>query len=241
MHFTVITLFPDMFPGPLGHSLTGRALKEELWSLDVLPLRDFGIGKHKKVDDTPYGGGAGMVLRADVVDAALQAALQKHPEAQIIYFSPRGKAMDQPLLSSLASAPSPTSYILLCGRFEAIDERITDKYQPIEVSLGDFVMTGGELAAMALMDASVRLLPDVIGEAESLEQESFGLSQDYACLLEYPHYTAPPDWEGRTVPETLLSGHHSKISAWRKAQAEAVTKARRPDLWKKYTADRLKD
>ena len=231
-HATILTLYPEMFPGPLGASLIGRALEEGKWKLDTINMRDFGIGKHQMVDDTPYGGGAGMVLRADVVDAAIQESLKHSPDAQLVYLTPRGKRFDQPMACELIKQP----LTLLCGRFESVDERVIDKYQPFEVSLGDFVMTGGEIAAMAMLDACVRLLPDVIGEPESLEQESFGLSKDYACLLEHPHYTKPPIWEDRNVPEALLSGHHSRIEQWRLKQSEALTKARRSDLWERYTA-----
>jgi tRNA (guanine37-N1)-methyltransferase len=183
------------------------------------------------VDDTPYGGGAGMVLRADVMDAAIQKGLESHPESKLIYFSPRGVPFNQPLAKQLSQEES---LLMICGRFEAVDERVIDKYQPLEISLGDFVMTGGEYAAMAVLDAAIRLLPGVIGEAESLEQESFGMAEDYALLLEHPHYTRPPVWEERPVPEVLLSGNHGEINAWRKRLSEEFTKARRPDLWKRY-------
>lgn len=239
-HATVLTLFPDMFPGPLGHSLIGKALTGGVWSLDVMQIRDFGLGKHQVVDDSPYGGGAGMVMLAEVLDAAIAEALRRTPNAQLIYFSPRGERMSQPLCAQLAGLspsslpPHPSSLILLCGRYEAIDERIIEKYQPLEVSLGDFVMTGGELAAMALLDACVRLLPGVVGEPESLASESFGMNEDYALLLEHPHYSRPPTWEGMAVPEVLLSGHHAKVERWRLEQSEHITKARRPDLWERY-------
>lgn len=255
---TVITLFPEMFPGPLSYSLIGRALEEERFTLNTINLRDYGLGKHRQVDDTPYGGGSGLVLRPDVVSGALTAAFENNPDALLIHFSPRGIPLTQPLIAELAGTHAPhislvdkataderriaersesqrRPLILLCGRFEAVDERILNHYQPLEISLGDFVMTGGELAAMALIDATVRLLDGVIGDAESLSQESFGMSEDYACLLEYPHYTKPPEWKGKNVPEALLSGHHAQIEAWRKQQAEQVTKARRPDLWERYT------
>ena len=256
LSITLVTLFPEMFPGPLGNSLIGRALEEGKWTLDTINIRDFGHGKHRQVDDTPYGGGAGMVMRADVVAGALTAAFEAHPDALLIHFSPRGQAITQPLLAQLARGEAPHTpnatdiedrrtaerapeaglrpLILLCGRFEAIDERILEHYQPLELSLGDFVMTGGELAAMALIDATVRLLPGVVGDADSLGEESFGMSEDYACLLEYPHYTKPPVWSGKNVPKPLLSGHHAEIEAWRKQQAEEVTKARRADLWERY-------
>jgi len=229
---TVLTLFPEMFPGPLGFSLIGQALKDGVWSLNVIDIRDFGIGKHAKVDDTPYGGGAGMVLKPDVLDATITAAFAAQPNSRLIYLSPRGQSFDQPMARELVTAPA----IFLCGRFEGIDERIIDKYKPLEVSIGDFVMTGGELAAMAMMDSCVRLIDGVIGESESLAEESFGLSKDYACLLEHPHYTKPPVWEGMQVPDVLLSGDHAKINRWRFEQAQQVTKARRPDLWERFLA-----
>lgn len=240
LHITVITLFPELFPGVLGASLTGRALEEGKWSLNTINIRDYGIGKHAQVDDTPSGGGAGMVLRADVVSEAIDAAIEKTKDSYtLIHLTPRGKTITQPLIHELSQKPSTTNagehhLIFLCGRFEAIDERIFEHYQPLELSLGDFVMTGGELAAMAVIDATVRLLPGVVGDEESLGEESFGLSKDYACLLEYPHYSKPPIWRGLAVPEVLTSGHHQKIDQWRKAQAEEITKRRRPDVWKRY-------
>ena len=227
---TIVTLFPEMFPGPLAHSLAGKALQEKRWELNLVNLRDYGIGKHQMVDDTPYGGGAGMVIRPDVVDGALTAALEEQPGSRVIYFSPRGGPITQPLLAELATQ----QLILLCGRYEAIDDRVLAKYLPLELSLGDYVLSGGEIPAMALLDGIIRLLPGVIGDEESLGEESFGLSEDYAGLLEYPHYTKPPVWEGQNVPEVLLSGDHGKVAAWRKAQAEAETELRRPDLWKAY-------
>lgn len=251
----VITLFPEMFPGPLAHSLIGTALEQKIWTLQCINLREFGVGKHRNVDDTPYGGGAGMVLRADVVDAAITAARTALPDATLIYLTPRGKPFNQTLACELVgytteaqerdAALNPphhtdqqpearTQLIFLCGRFEAVDERVIQKHQPLEISLGDFVMTGGELAAMAIIDACVRLLPDVIGDAGSLSEESFGLSDDYSLLLEHPHYTRPPEWENMSVPDVLTCGDHAKIAAWRKAQAQAITQARRPDLWEKY-------
>ena len=368
LHATILTLFPEMFPGPLAHSLIGKALQTGIWSLDTLNIREFGLGRHQVVDDSPYGGGAGMVMLAEVIDAAINEAKRQHPDATLIYFTPRGQRITQRLCCELigCGSPHPTlspgrgfdsepeltpiarklrqnqtgvemllwgklrnrqlhgikfrrqhpvagfvadffceeanlvieldggqhnqpeaiakdtartqtleaagfhvlrflnneivenlegvlttiaekalslgrglgegprSFILLCGRYEAIDERIIEKHQPLEVSLGDFVMTGGELAAMALLDACVRLLPGVIGEPESLAQESFGLSEDYALLLEHPHYSKPPIWEGIAVPEALLSGHHANIERWRLEQSEQMTKARRPDLWDSY-------
>lgn len=222
---TLITLMPEMYPGPLGHSLIGDALAQGLWKLNLIHLRDFGIGAHQKVDDSPFGGGAGMVLKPDVADAAIMAAREQAPDAELIHFSPRGERMTQPLLRELSSK----NLILFCGRYEALDERVLEKHQPREVSLGDFVLTGGDIPAMALIEGCVRLLPGVVGKHESLGEESFG-DGDYAQLLEYPHYTKPALWEGRAVPEVLTSGHHANVAKWRRAQAEAITKARRPDL-----------
>lgn len=228
----VLTLFPDMFPGPLGYSLTGRALQEKRWSLVATDIRDFGIGKHRQVDDTPYGGGAGMVMRADVLGPAIEAAQAQYPEARLLCMSPRGTPLTQQLAMRLSSETS--GLIIICGRFEGIDERIFTAYQPLEVSIGDVVLTGGELAAMALLDSCVRLLPGVIGQQESLQTESFGLNPDYADLLEHPHYTKPGIWRDFSVPEVLTNGHHQHIETWRKSQAEAITQARRPDLWRAY-------
>lgn len=218
----VLTLFPEAFPGILGLSLTGRALAERKWQLGITPLRDHGIGKHRNVDDTPAGGGAGMVIRADVVASALAAAPQPGP---LIYVSPRGRRFDQAMARDLAAGPGAT---FLCGRFEGVDQRALDHFDFMEVSLGDFVITGGELAAQAMIDASVRLLPGVLGNAESTEEESHSNG-----LLEHPHYTRPAEWEGRAIPEVLLSGHHGEIAKWRQAQSEALTQERRPDLWEK--------
>jgi len=223
---TVITLFPEMFPGPLGISLVGQALRDGLWSLDTVNIRDFGIDKHQSVDDTPFGGGPGMVMRADVVDAAIEAALAKAPSLPLVVTSPRGRPLDQARVRELAEGPGIT---VLCGRFEGIDQRVIDQRRLEEISIGDFVLSGGEPAAIALLDACVRLLPGAIGKSESLEEESFETG-----LLEYPHYTRPQSWNGLDVPEILLSGHHERIRAWRLAQAEAVTERRRPDLWQHY-------
>ena len=222
---SVITLMPEMYPGPLGCSLIGDALARGVWNLSLVNLRDFGIGPHQKVDDSPAGGGAGMVLKPEVVDAAIIKAKAANPTAQLIHFSPRGEVMTQALLRELIATP----LILLCGRYEAVDERVLEKHQPREVSLGDFVLTGGDIPAMALIDGCVRLLPSVVGKEASLGEESFG-DGAYANLLEYPHYTKPAVWEGRAIPEVLLSGHHKNIDAWRLEQAKAITKLRRPDL-----------
>ena len=223
----VITLFPEAFPGVLGLSLTGKALKQGLWQLHTHDLRRFGIGKHRNVDDTPAGGGVGMVLRADVVGPAIDAAMRSaRGHWPLIYLSPRGRPMDQTLVQSLARADGVT---LICGRVEGLDERVIDHYGIQEVSLGDFVMTGGEIAAQALIDAAVRLIPGVLGNAASTEEESFS-----SGLLEHPQYTRPTEWQGRAIPDILMSGNHQKIAAWRRAQSEALTRTRRPDLWARY-------
>ena len=230
----VLTLLPDAFPGILGDSLLGRALKEHLWQLQVTDLRRFGEGKHRNVDDTPAGGGAGMVLRADVLEKALREVRSgARGNMPLIYLSPRGRPMTQSLMQKLSQADGVT---LLCGRFEGIDERVIEHFDMIEVSLGDFVMTGGEIAAMALIDATVRLIPCVLGNQASTEEESFSDG-----LLEHPHYTKPADWHGRTIPDVLLSGHHAKIADWRREQAERLTKERRPDLWRAYCAQHGRD
>ena len=223
----IITLFPEVFPGVLGASLTGKALQEGLWQLETIDLRPFGEGRHRNVDDTPAGGGAGMVLRADVVDAALQqAARGTGADWPVIYLSPRGKPMTQVMAESLSQGPGMT---LLCGRFEGVDERVLEEHNIQEVSLGDFVLTGGEIAAQALIDATVRLIPRVLGNQASAEEESFSDG-----LLEHPQYTRPSVWNGREIPEVLLSGHHAKITDWRRGMAERLTKERRPDLWRAY-------
>ena len=220
----VITLFPEAFPGVLGESLTGKALKEGKWTLDTTDLRRFGEGKHRNVDDTPAGGGAGMVLRADVMGRAIEEATAGAPAARpILYLSPRGTPFSQGMAKSLAREPGVT---LICGRFEGLDERVIDHFRIQEVSLGDFVLTGGEIAAQALIDATVRLLPGVLGNAASIEDESFS-----SGLLEHPQYTRPAEWQGRKIPDVLMSGNHGEIATWRQAQSEALTKARRPDLW----------
>ena len=221
----VLTLFPEMFPGPLGLSLAGKALEQGRWRLEALDIRSFATDKHRTVDDTPFGGGPGMVMRPDVVDAALEAATRDGLKPAI-YLTPRGKRLDQALVQELAAGPG---MVVLCGRYEGLDERVIEARNLIEVSLGDFVLSGGEPAAIALIDACVRLLPGVMGAEATLEEESFERG-----LLEYPHYTRPADWQGRMVPEVLLSGHHEKIKAWRLSQAEAATKSRRPDLWAAY-------
>jgi tRNA (guanine37-N1)-methyltransferase len=227
----VITLVPGAWPGVLGESLTGRALQEGLWSLRVIDLRQHGEGRHRNVDDTPAGGGAGMVLRADVCARALEDALARaRPGTPRLLMSPRGRRLDQPMARDLAAGPGA---ILLCGRFEGVDERVIEGFGLEEVSLGDFVLTGGDIAAQALIDAAVRLMPRVLGNQRSAEEESFS-----SGLLEFPQYTKPALWEGRAVPEVLLSGNHAAIDSWRRAEAERLTKERRPDLWRAYCESR---
>jgi tRNA (guanine37-N1)-methyltransferase len=222
---TVLTIFPEMLPGPLACSLAGKALKNGVWLLDVVDIRDFATDRHRSVDDAPFGGGPGMVLRPDVLDAAITGAGGVGP---LINLSPRGKPLDQARVRELAAGPGVR---LICSRFEGVDERVLEENAVEEISLGDFVLSGGEPAAIALIDACVRLLPGVIGTAEALTEESFTQG-----LLEYPHYTRPAVWHGRPVPDTLVSGDHGRVRAWRRAQAELLTRQRRPDLWERYCA-----
>lgn len=223
----VLTLFPEMFPGPLGLSLAGKALERGDWALQAIDIRGFATDKHRTVDDTPFGGGPGMVMRPDVVDAALaHVAGDGETAGPAIYLTPRGQVLTQDLVKRLSAGPG---LVVLCGRYEGLDERVIEARGLMEVSLGDFVLSGGEPAALALIDACVRLLPGVMGAEETLEEESFE-----AGLLEYPHYTRPADWCGRQVPDVLMSGHHEKIRAWRKLKAEETTRLRRPDLWAVY-------
>ena len=226
----VLTLFPQMFPGPLGVSLAGQGLSDGLWSLETVDLRDHGIDRHATVDDAPFGGGPGMVMRPDVADAALAAARDGAEDLPTLVTSPRGTPLNQARVRKLAAGPG---VIILCGRFEGIDQRVIEANDLEEVSVGDIVLSGGEPAVLTLLDACVRLLFGVMGRAESAEEESFETG-----LLEYPHYTRPQDWKGRLVPDVLLSGHHENIRLWRRAQAEAVTKERRPDLWATYAQDK---
>ncbi len=233
----IVTLFPEVFPGILGASLTGKALKDGLWQMETIGLRPYGEGRHRNVDDTPVGGGAGMVLRPDVLAKTLDQAARGTPRNAarwpVLAMSPRGKPFDQAMAQRLSRAEGLT---LLCGRFEGYDQRVLDAYGVEEVSIGDFVLTGGEIAATALIDATVRLIPRVLGNQASVEEESFSTG-----LLEHPQYTKPVDWNGRKVPEILLSGHHANIAAWRQVQAERLTKERRPDLWRAYCETHGKD
>ena len=219
---TVLTLFPEMFPGPLRLALAGRSLAAGRWSLGTINIRDYATDRHHTVDDTPFGGGPGMVLRPDVVSAAVAAAADGRP---LVFLTPRGRPLTHSAMRRYAAA---TGLVLLCGRYEGVDQRAIDQWQMEEVSIGDYVLAGGELAAMVVLDATVRLLPGVMGAAESAAEESFA-----SGLLEYPHYTRPAEWQGRRVPAVLLSGHHAEIAAWRRAEAERVTRERRPDLWRR--------
>ena len=226
-HASVLTLFPEMFPGPLGLSLAGRGLERGLWRLDAVDIRGFADDRHRSVDDTPFGGGAGMVMRPDVVARALDAAAEG-PARPVLYLSARGVPLTQRRVEQLADGPG---VVVLCGRFEGVDQRVVEARALEEVSLGDVVLSGGEPAAIALLDACVRLLPGVLGRPASLDEESFA-----GDLLEYPHYTRPQVWEGHAVPDVLLSGHHERIRKWRRQQAELATRARRPDLWARHLA-----
>jgi tRNA (guanine37-N1)-methyltransferase len=223
---TVLTLFPELLPGPLSASLTGTALEQGLWSLETLNIRHFGIGRHRAVDDAPAGGGAGMVLRADVLAAAVDAVRKPGDRRPLIYLSPRGKPLTQQRVKELSSGPG---VVLVCGRFEGVDERVIGARGMEEISVGDFVLSGGEIPAMAILEACIRLLPGVMGSAASAIEESFEQG-----LLEYPHYTRPRLFEGKEIPAVLASGNHAEIAAWRRQQAELLTRQRRPDLWTLY-------
>ncbi|WP_022686638.1 tRNA (guanosine(37)-N1)-methyltransferase TrmD [Sphingomonas phyllosphaerae] len=227
-HATILTLYPEMFPGPLGTSLAGRALGEGRWALDAVNIRDFTTDRHRTVDDTPAGGGAGMVLRADVLARAVDAHADGRP---LLAMTPRGRPLTQARVRDLASGPGA---VILCGRFEGFDERLLEARGIEEVSIGDYILSGGEMATLVLLDACVRLLPGVMGAASSGVEESFE-----SGLLEYPHYTRPVEWEGRTIPQVLRSGDHAKIAAWRQRQAEIDTRLRRPDLWERHEGARV--
>jgi tRNA (guanine37-N1)-methyltransferase len=228
----ILTLYPEMFPGPLGVSLAGRALEEGIWSCVPIHIRDFATDKHRTVDDTPAGGGAGMVLKPNILAAAIDHAHAAGPDAPILAMTPRGKPITQARIRQLAAGPGVT---IICGRFEGFDERLFDAHPEIEqISMGDIILSGGEIGALMLLDACIRLLPGVMGAASSGDDESFEQG-----LLEYPHYTRPVEWEGRTIPEVLRSGDHAKIAAWRKQRAEEDTRLRRPDLWERYNDARV--
>lgn len=225
----VLTLFPDMFPGPLGSSLAGKALEKGLWDLDVINIRDFAEDKHRTVDDTPAGGGPGMVMRADVLGRAIDhTRSETSSTAPVFYLSPRGRVFDQKMAARFAKLET---LILICGRFEGVDERVLESREIEEISIGDFILSGGEPAALVVLDSVIRLLPGVMGDTASMAEESFN-----AGLLEYPQYTRPQVWEDKEIPEVLTSGHHEKIKAWKLEMSENLTRQRRPDLWKKYVA-----
>jgi len=222
---SILTLFPDMFPGPLGQSLAGRALEHSIWSLDTHDIRAHATDRHRTVDDTPFGGGPGMVMRPDVVTTAIRSVADGRP---LVYLTPRGQTLTQSRAQTLAAGPG---IILLCGRYEGIDQRAIEASNAEEISVGDYILSGGELPAMVLLDTIIRLLPGTMGAADSATEESFSNN-----LLEYPHYTRPAEWCGRKIPEILLSGNHAAIAAWRQAQSEAITRQRRPDLWAAHAA-----
>ncbi|MBB4152969.1 tRNA (guanine37-N1)-methyltransferase [Sphingomonas jinjuensis] len=226
---TILTLYPEMFPGPLGVSLAGRALRDGRWACETVQIRDFATDRHRTVDDTPAGGGVGMVLRADIIAAAVDAVADERP---VIAMTPRGAPLTQDRVRALAAGPGVT---VLCGRFEGFDQRLFEARAIEEVSIGDYVLSGGEMGALVLLDACIRLLPGVMGAASSGDEESFE-----SGLLEYPHYTRPVTWEGRTIPEVLRSGDHARIAAWRQAMAETDTRLRRPDLWERHEGARVK-
>jgi tRNA (guanine37-N1)-methyltransferase len=230
MNFKILTLFPELFPGPLGASITGSALAKKLWSFEAINIRDYAKDERKTVDDTPYGGGAGMVLRADVIAEAIE---NSKPSKKIIYLSPRGKIFNQKTARQLSQEKEIT---ILCGRYEGVDQRVLDEFAIEEISIGDYILSGGEIAAYVFIDAILRNLPGVLGADESLLEESFGSAKnsEFENLLEYPHFTKPAIWRGCEVPPVLLSGHHKKINEWRKEQSVNLTKKNRPDLYKKF-------
>ncbi|MES2961695.1 MAG: tRNA (guanosine(37)-N1)-methyltransferase TrmD [Pseudomonadota bacterium] len=231
INFKILTLFPELFPGPLAASVTGAALEKKLWSLEAINIRDFAKDERKTVDDTPYGGGAGMVLKADILADAIEKNLK--PESKIFYLSPRGKTLTQKKARELAQEKE---IILLCGRYEGVDQRVLDEFAIEEISIGDYILSGGELAAFIVIDAVLRNVDGVLGADESLAEESFGSkgNSQYDNLLEYPHFTRPAEWRGRAVPEVLTSGHHKKINEWRKEKAIEITKRNRLDLFQKF-------
>ncbi len=231
MKFNVLTIFPEMFPGPLGQSLAGKALKAKHWELKVFDIRKFAEDKHSTVDDKPFGGGTGMVMKPDVLGKAVEAIKKKDKKTKLLYPSPRGALFTQAKAIELSKEKSIT---FLCGRYEGVDHRVLEEYDIEEISIGDYVLSGGEIAALTIIDACLRLVPGVIIKPSALAEESFGSEGNYAFLLEYPHYTRPVEWKGKKVPDTLLSGHHAEIEKWRLKQAKKITKERRKDLWKQH-------
>lgn len=229
MRCCVITLFPEMFPGALGISILGNALKQGKWSITTINIRDHAVGKHRLVDDTPYGGGAGMVMRADVIASAIDAAYTILPSAVLIMPSPRGTVFTQAMGNEIAKKNQDV--IFLCGRFEGIDQRIMDVYQPLEISIGDYILCGGEVATMVMLEVMLRNVNGILGNPSTHDEESFMIGEESACLLEYPHYTKPPVWNAISVPDVLISGNHARIHQWRRAEAEKITQSKRPDLW----------
>ncbi len=233
MHFSIITLFEEMFPGSLGFSLARKAYERGIWSYQTYGLRHFSENKHGTVDDKPFGGGNGLVLCPDIAARAIDAAGAKRPHGKVIYFTPRGSLLTQPMIRDLVACEH---VIILCGRFEGVDQRVLDHYNALELSIGDYILSGGELAALVFMDSCIRLLPGVLKNQDTLQEETFGRAHDYAGLLEYPLYTRPSIWRGIPVPDVLLSGHHAAVEGWRLQQAQHITKVRRPDLWQTYLA-----
>lgn len=230
---SILTLYPEMFPGILGYSLSGEALSKDLWHYEAHNIRDFGAGRHRMVDDSPAGGGAGMVLRCDIVAEAFDAHIMPDDPRERLYMSPRGKPLTQDRVRALSQSPG---VIILCGRFEGVDQRVLDSRNFEEVSIGDYILSGGEIAAQVLLDACIRLIPGVMGKHASADEESFETG-----LLEYPHYTRPREWEDRLIPDVLLSGNHAEIRRWRQQQAEELTEERRPDLWQIYQQEKKRN
>lgn len=227
---TILSIFPEMFPGPLGGSIAGKALKQGIWNMNVINIRDFGITKHKNVDDTPMGGGNGLIMRPDVLGSAIDHARNENPNAKLYYPSPRGRKLNQQLVKEISAE---NNVIFLCGRFEGIDERVIDEYNPVQISVGDYVLSGGEIATFAILDAVIRLIPGVLANQETLIEESFEDDETGNKLIEYPLYTKPSIWRNRSVPKVLLSGHHAEIIKWRRQKSLEITKALRPDLLNK--------
>ena len=239
MNIKILTLFPELYPGPLGVSVIGNALKKKIWNLQVFNIRDMACDPHKTVDDEPYGGGDGMVMKADILGKAIDNATDNQPEKHLIlYPTPRGLILKQKKIVEFAKK---NDILIVCGRYEGIDQRIIDKYNIVEFSIGDLVISGGELPSYVIIDAIVRTLPNVLGGAASLDEESFAVGTEFEHLLEYPHYTRPAVWNNMKVPEILLSGNHKKIAAWRLSQAKQATKERRPDLWDEYNKNNNKN